>query len=288
MSHSDSNQEKPQIDFARYRTPELYDAIESLVNVPFQVARIACFAFLGGVALAVAGSILLAMRGGGVSLIILVPLFFYSFVVGMFAGTIFGIAENIRRGMGNMLRLVDLLLDITSTIARDMWEVAGGDRQMPSASQLVRQVYRHLFLPLMDKAVGNSFGIFSRPVAFLYHMTLGRLLRVVDKLIPVAEKASATEARENEELAEQVRKGLQAVADHELRIVRTLTWVRQKIVSIGGWLKLLVMLPCYVIFAIVTALVLAPVIAVWILVADTAGEEAAGEQAAMLVNWLGK
>ncbi|MGI9516310.1 MAG: hypothetical protein ACR2NP_04630 [Pirellulaceae bacterium] len=278
----------PQIDFAKYRTPELYESVVNLINVPGRIRLVAGYAFLGAMILAIAGVVLLFLRGGGSSLIVLVPLLVSSFAGGLIAGTVFGIAEVIRRGMGNLLQIVDVLLEITGKIATDMSDVAGGEKQLPPAGQLVREVYRHVMLPVVEQAVSEIFGVFSKPVFFLYRMTLGRLVRVVDRLIPEGEASTAEEKEQTGQFASNVQQGLQSVADNELRIVQTLNWVRGKIVSIGGWLKVLVMLPCYVVCAIFLALALAPIIAIWILLADTAGEDAAGEQTAMLLIWLSK
>lgn len=46
-------------------------------------------------------------------------------------------------------------------------------------------------------------------------------------------------------------------------IVSGLQWAQDKLQFVGGWVKLLVMIPCYILLAIVVAATLLPIIMVW-------------------------
>ena len=61
------------------------------------------------------------------------------------------------------------------------------------------------------------------------------------------------EGRTVEETGQQIMGKLQSVASNEKQIVSILDWTQKKLVGLGGWFKILVLIPCYafVIFTIV-------------------------------------
>lgn len=203
--------------------------------------------------------------------LLLAALHGYAFPAGLIAGLFFGIAEMIRRSMNGMLLIVDLLLKTTSDIATDARSLQSGEQTLPPPGELVHAVYKQVIYPIVEQVVPEAFGWLGWPILFVYRLTLDRLVRIVIR------RFVSADFDDNEQAKQAIQKSVVAattpLATNQGVIESTLLWARGKVETVGLGLKLLVMLPCYLIFAMVVGLVLLPIIVVAFLYEAIAGGE---------------
>ncbi len=267
-----------QIDFSKYRTPELVKTISELLSVRDKAGQIALWSAVLCLVV-VAGLFVLVM--GNVPLLIFVIFVAYSVPMGLFSGIFLGGAEMVRRSVDGLLSIVDLLLEETGIIARDVRDLRTGDQELPPPGVLVDAVYRHLIYPIIEDVVRGSFGFLGRPILWFYRSTLDRLVKMVIRRfvpssyddIPETNLPAGPDGISDEQRDLAVTKGIveaaNTIADHEDRFTVSLNWTRGKVKGIGGWLKLLIVLPFYALFAAVFLLGLLPIVILYLIFAST-------------------
>ena len=249
--------QKTQIDFKKYQTPELVETIVDIISIPGAMKSLFKWAVYGLLGLTLMVGFILWLTGN--LTFIWTTLFeLYSIPAGTLGGVALGIAEFIRRSLNNMTRLVDLLLETTARIATDIRDLSSGDKEMPPARDLVQDVYEQVILVTLKQAISMVFGFFGGPIYWLYHLTLNQFVRVaIQRLLPKSESTKT---------AEQLASTL-AVAgtatDEKGVVVSSLRWTQDKVGMIGGWLKLLVMIPAYCVLAFIIGIILAPLALTW-------------------------
>lgn len=252
-----SKPQKTQIDFSKYRTPDLIETIAEIIGLPGAIASIVKCALIGVAALVLVVWLLLYLTG---SMTLMWATIFevYSAPAGAIVGTAIGVAEFIRRSLSNMTKLVDLMLETTIQVAKDAQGLSKGDTEMPPTRDLVEDVYEQVILVITKQVLSKMFGFLAMPIYWVYHMTLNRLVRITIRLIPGDSEISA-------ELSEKVSQS----ANESGRVIASLRWTQEKLASVGGWIRLLVMIPCYatVLFA-VGLIMLVPALVWWIILSE--------------------
>ena len=179
------------------------------------------------------------------------------------------------------MSIVDLLLKTTADVAHDARALHSGDSELPPPSELVFAVYENVIYPIVEQVITGAFGFIGRPILWLYRRTLDRLVRiVVRRYVPKA--YDDDDGQVHKAIKKGVVNSSQTVAKNENAIVESLQWARTKVESIGGFLKLLIMLPCYILFGIVLTLVLLPIILFAFLAEAVDG---GAEQAPSMMLW---
>ena len=281
---------KTKIDFAKYRTPELFDAILELVDwrgiftTGLKQAAIACIV----IGLSV-GAALWAfshyIQGVTIPVVTAIVLAILCIPPSLPAAISYAIAYLLRSSLSNMLLIVELMLETTKNVAKDIESLRSGDTEPPTPRELVQGVYLEIFLPIIEQIIASQLWIFAKPVLFLYRLTFGRLMRIVINLLPDKAMAAVTNTQDLIEKAENVDMGkiveaLDTAKDHidrgESTIVSTLDWTKEKINSIGGRTKFYVMLPCYIISGIIILLDVLFIFVVWAVIANIVGSFGAG------------
>jgi len=257
-----SNADVIPIDFKKYRTPELHASLRELLNVTGIYNKSSAIILLVAVGFSLLyGNASLdrveALRiDGEISVLV------YGIVAGLVVGSMFATAEVLRQSLGNMIDVVDLLLEATKRVAHDMNVVRSGDARKPSAKDIMQGVYLEVFLPIVENDVSDSLWIFGKPILFLYRFTLGRLVRRVIRMLP-EQAFEPSDGRDVEAVANDTLERMQVVAENETRIVDALNWTQDKVTRIGGRLKLFVMLPWYTVCATVAIVFAIPLVVVW-------------------------
>lgn len=247
-----SSKSTNKIDFKKYRTPDLVQNISELLNWRgtigdgfWQASYVTFFSAVSLTGIVVVFSCFyfgFDWRLIGIGLSVLVT------GVPMAApGAIFyAIAYLIRRSLDNMFAIVDLLLETTKRVSQDIRNVRSGEAEMPTAKELVKGVYLEIFLPSLEQVVADQLWILAKPALFLYRLTLGRLMRLVIRILPDKTLSGMSE-EELEQAHASMSAGLESIADNETTIVGALTWTQEKLASAGRSAKIFVMLPCYII-----------------------------------------
>ncbi|MEM7479437.1 MAG: hypothetical protein AAF483_31010 [Planctomycetota bacterium] len=258
---------KETVDFAKYRTPELFQKISGMLNWKGTFASGFYYALLAMTGLTL---VFVVLAGGaayyeasgwrwiGIVLTILVT----GLPISMPSGVIYSLARLIRLSLDNLLLVVDLLLETAKKIAKDIHSVRSGDSRMPSAKELVRGVYSEVFLPILEQIISDQFWLLGRPALFLYRLTLGRLIRLVIQILP----DKTLDEEEAEKVTEATTSGLEAIADNETTLLGALTWTQEKLKKYGGRVKTMVMMPCYIVLGVVLMISLAILLLDWTIV----------------------
>ena len=268
-----------QIDFKKYQTAELFESISELLGLSGKLQSIIRWTVIGCALAMVAIGIFAFNR---FPLLLFLVLFLYGIPAGMSCGGFFGIAETIRRSLTGMLGVIDLLLKITAEVANDARALYAGKAEFPPAGKLVFDVYENVIYPVVEKVVTGALGFVGTPVLWVYRMTFDRMVRLVVKRyidLSVDEKSEMVQ-----ELKQNATEIGGVVGDNETVIVSQLNWARNKVNSVGWWLRILVMIPCYSLFLIAVFLAMIP-----FLVAAFIAESDDGEilQPAMqILSWM--
>lgn len=248
--------QKTNIDFSKYRTPELIETVVEIVSLPGAFREIINWVFYGliGLAMAVVAALWLT---DNLTLFWTALFQSYSVPAGMVGGLAVGIAEFVRRSFNNMSKLVDLLLTTTAVVSRDLRDVSSGQKTMPPTRDLIHDVYEQVILIVLREVLGTLFGIIGRPVYWLYRLTLCRFVKQVIRFIPGDHEV------EGSSLGTTLVSAAGVVADQQTGIEVTLRWVNEKLQQVGGWIKLLVLTPCYVVLSCVVTAILSPILIAW-------------------------
>jgi hypothetical protein len=258
-----------KIDFKKYRTEELYSSVVGLINIRGLFFN--SIYYVGVVAFVVAlvcGALFWA-RGSLLSWALIES---YCGLFGFVMGVLFAIAQTIRLSLDNMLKLVDFMMGVTRQVAEDTSNVATGDTRLPTSTELVQGVYYDVFTPIIERAIKEQFWILSRPILFVYKMTFARIVRLVIGKMP----PESVELNDAGQAIQQKAVALSStVVEKESAIISTLSWTENAISGIGGWLKMLVMMPCYVFCIVIGLLAMIPLVVAWYLTGKTPEPEEA-------------
>ncbi|MGI9470241.1 MAG: hypothetical protein ACR2NZ_01830, partial [Rubripirellula sp.] len=169
--------QKTQLDFAKYRTPDLITTIADIVGLPGAVAGIMKWALLCVAVLVIVVAFALKLSGN-MTLMWTAIFEIYSAPAGTLIGLTLGMAEFVRRSLTSMTKLVDLLLETSAQVAIDVQRLSAGDTEMPPTRDLVEDVYEQVILVITREVLGSMFGFFGKPVYWLYHVTLNQMVRI--------------------------------------------------------------------------------------------------------------
>ncbi len=261
-----------KIDFKQYRTTALFEAVNDLIDWRGTIGRGFYWTFLATIGLAaiVTTGLCIASHamgaGRGELMLTAVVLLLVDLPASLPAGLFFSIAYLIRRSLANMLQIVDLLLETTKTVAQDVRSLRSGHYAMPSPKELVHGVYLEVFLPIIEQVIASQLWFLAKPALFLYRLSFGRLVHRVIQFLPEKTLDPESEQAAEEKLrdsAESIKRGMIQIADNETTVVGALNWSQQKLHHLGGHAKFMIMLPCYVVVAVVAGLAVAVMVLVW-------------------------
>ena len=247
-------QQKTQLDFAKYRTPDLITTISDIVGIPGAIAGIMKWALLCVAALVVIVGVTLKLSGS-MTLMWTAILELYSAPAGTLIGLTIGIAEFVRRSLTSMTKLVDLLLETSAQVAIDVQGLSAGETEMPPTRDLVEDVYEQVILIILREVLGSMFGFFGKPVYWLYHVTLNQMVRIAIRFLP-------SDAAPPEDLPESLET-LSNLSAEQGRVVSSLRWTQAKLHHVGGWVSLFVMVPCYALASLMISITLLPLWIAW-------------------------
>ncbi len=220
-----------KIDYAKYHQPQLIDSLDQLLDIRANAKRFVVCVFLVGVLIFAA----IYFLHGQVQAWVWYLLAAWGAAAGLWLGVFAALLDFVNRSFANMTRVVDLLLDLTQQVARDVAAVRTGEAKMPTSQQLIKGTYSEVVLPAVEHVVARQLGFLKRPVLFVYRVTLGRLVRWSIKRLP--------EKKSDESTLENTVTFAQGIADDESAIVSALAYVQGKLQAIGWAARLVVLAP---------------------------------------------
>lgn len=240
-----------EVNFAKYRKPELFQRIQALLSVRQTIAAVLGWALLELLLMWL--SVPLAF-GGRVHWGILTALALYGSVAGIVAGAVLGCARAVNRALEDLLAVLGLTFELTQQAADDLGEIRQGAKALPSMRQLYTHVYQQAVLPTVQAVVLSQSRWLGRPVFWLYRRTLGRLVaRFLDRSPGNADaKGLALE---------------QGVAQAEDFAYTASGWIavtRQRVAGASAVMHRAVMVPLYVAVVMCEIVAVAPLVVAWL------------------------
>lgn len=251
-----------QIDFSKYRTPELFKTISDLLSVSEKAGQVAWWSMVVCVSV-VAAFIILTFQTTPLLVVILCA--GYLVPAGWSAGLILGLAEIVRRSANGLLLIVDLLLAETANIANDVRGLRGGTQQLPPPGVLVDKVYHQVIYPIIEEVVTSNLGFVGRPLLWFYRVSLDRMVKIVIRRFVPDSYDQIPDDNPDLEVTKKLVETASAIEANEDGITSGLNWTRGKVKSIGSWLKLLIVMPCYAMFAMAFIILVLPAVVAWYL-----------------------
>lgn len=252
-----SKKQKTEIDFSRYRTPELIETISNIISLPGAFKSIFYWAFYGLLGLVFIVGVVLWFSGKS-NLFITGLAELYSVPAGTVGGIAVGCAEFVRRSLNNMQNLVNLLLETIAQVTTDVNALSTGEKELPPPRDLAHDVYEQVMLQALREACSGVFGFLGRPVYWFYHLTLNQLVRIAINRVVTDKKIESPP-----KLLTSTLTTVGSVGKEDGMIVSSLRWTQGKLDFLAGWIKLLVMIPCYIVLSGVISLIVAPLVLIW-------------------------
>ena len=245
-----------QIDFSKYQTAELFDSVSEILSVG------SLFYFVWKwTAIATVFGILSIHLVFGWQLLGAAQWLFEVLAIGLslLVGAALAIALAVNRSFGQVLRLFDLSIETTATVARDGRDLTAGQAKMPNPSELLGLVYTQVMLPIMEKAFFENFSWFARPLLWVYSLGLGKIVKVVTLKWNIAaiecDPESLAEANRGALAIEEV---VQEIGEKQDLVQDWLHALRKTVELRGGQLRRILVWPCYgvvsAVFLVVVAL----------------------------------
>ena len=192
----------------------------------------------------------------------------YALLVGVVLGLLLGLLRLANAALGNVEAILNLVLGIAGTAAEDYDHLETGQKQLPSASQLVSQVYDEVLLPSLETAVSEAFGVLAKPLLWAYRRTVGGAVRA---LLKWAHRRPLT-AEAERQVEQAARLGLSTTA-HYSAAVQTFAGSASELVSgVSRKIRRYAIGPLYIAFFGCLALAVIPLLILRLLT----GGEAAG------------
>ena len=259
MSHGEpeaptQSGEVAKIDLSSYRTGHLVERLTDLISVPSTLRKIVVTMFVFAVIV-----VAFVYWAVGLSTMSLAP---YSLVLGysisasLVLGVLFGIVRVIAIAMRHVEEILNIILDITGQAAGDYERLQSGEARMPSAGELIQQVYEEVVLPAMEKAVVGAFGFIGRPVVWMYRRSLGAAVRTMLSQVAKIKLTSETERK----LEDSTEAGLATTAKYSQKI-KAFTKAASSVVSrISSRIRFVAMTPMYLVFLVFMAIGSVPIL----------------------------
>lgn len=219
-----------KLDLSRYRTGGLVGNLVELISVPHALRRVVVVTLYLTTAVCFAiGVIFYQATLSGIGWLVLCA---YSLIAGFGLGILLGFLRVLSRALVSIEELLKITLKITESAADDYANLQSGATRMPSAGELVEQVYEEVLLPTMEEAVSEAFGFIGRPILWLYRRSIGAAVRYVIKKMArfsmTQEQAVAT-VEETKQHIETLAKYPEYIRDYTKRAAELVHRVSRKI-----------------------------------------------------------
>lgn len=240
------------IDISKYQTEELQEEIIDLLSVPQAIillVRTAVLVFLG-----LQGVNALLNYFSENSLTTTLFTSFYMLIASLVLGLALGLLLIAKRILKHIDRILTVMLDISQKIARDYEQVHSGEKTMPTASEIVEQVYSRIIMPAVETAVAATLGIFDTPLLWIYRRTLGGAVRyLIGKL-----QSTALDEEDAEAIEEGGAKLIEAVGQNAGKIERRLKTAASYTLAASDIVGRVILWPLRIGFAVLLLLALSP------------------------------
>jgi hypothetical protein len=232
-----------EIDFAKYRKPELAERISSMLSIP----QLILFALRAArIVMAIIFLVFLLAFGFKTHWTVQIFAYFYGLTMGAVVGGLFGVAATVNRGLSHLTEIFTLILDLTGQVSADAQGLRQGGKQLPPPRKLAAGVYENIVLPMTEQAILAQSRWIGRLLIWAYRYTLGA---AVKRLLKYEAQEEATSGA-----AQPTEVDPALIGATEAAAGATSTWIaatRNVVETIGHGFRRTVMVPVYFIVFIV-------------------------------------
>ena len=241
------------LDLTKCQTCELAEEIAELINAPqafLKILKITAYCFIACLI-----GCFLAYKYASLVLLVLLVACLYALLLSLGFGFAWGVLRVCSGALQNVESILRILLEITGRAAQDYEQLQTGKMKPPSTGELLRLVYRGVFVPVMEKTVAKVLGVFGVPLIWVYRRTVGW---AVDRVAKRIQEQPESEAEI--EMAEQAVETAEpsAVSQYAVRIQAKTAYAADRVGSVCGSLKRYVMAPLYMMFWLALGAALIP------------------------------
>ena len=233
-----------QIDFAKYKTPELADQVAEILSISAVLWQIFKWVCVWLLLLLLLGVLLFI---GQAHWSLLLGAICLALVFGLMTGITFGAARAIRTGIDRLSNLFCLLLNIVQHVIDDCRDLSTGKQEIPQRADLIRAALSQVLIPTIEKVVSNRLGFLGKPLLWGYRITLGRLVNVFIKTS--VDQLPDAKLEQVDRLTETAEQAAQHVSEHHQVVASHVSAGRDKVSGISGFVKTGCSIPLYLLFA---------------------------------------
>lgn len=241
-----------EIDFARYRKPELAERIGSLFDLPRGVKT---YLKWGSFAVLIALVAILFTFHDHVDLPWLLVLLAYGGLVGIVLGIALATLICLNRALKTIADILGIAFEVATQVSQDTKDVRGGTKKMPSRGEVLQGVVSQVILPILEEVLVRGFFL-GRVLLPVYRWTLAKAVSRICR-----DKSSEIETTDedvagHEENLEQIEASSEKAAG----------WFaarREKISGVACTIRRLVLTPLAILFVLAVLLATIPLLIVW-------------------------
>ena len=261
---TDTRTDSTAVDFTAYHRPELVESATSLLSVRGSLlAIIRCAAIVVAVSWTAVSYLFLDRVG----YILTGAMLIYATIVAVAIGVGWGIARVMHTAAGNVMKIVDVVLELSITAVDDLQSRRDAGAETPEVGDVVRGIHRQVVFPAIEIVIRQQAGILSRPVIWFYALLDRLLIERALRLVASSVEDEPSVETGNDENTESDDSVVGQLADRTLAVAsagaRALSAVRETISDWGTAIERRVRLLARIVVIGVATLGAVPLGLVW-------------------------
>lgn len=257
-----------RIDYGKYYSPDVVEAVASIINGPrrmLSIVRIAGVVVLG------AWILLALLFSGQLFWLWLIGVAVYGTVAALLVGVLFGYLVTLHSTFGNLLLVFDCTTDVAERVRDDLKNL--NSENLPSSKKVLTGVYEHIISRAVLKVVRSQLWIAGPLMAWGYSKTFDRFFRKAISILPdggnsnsIAEPpVKATEDNTAPIVADPIVEEMNASTDNA---ESSFAAIRKRVHRYALPIRMFVMLPFIVVSAVATVVLVSPLVLIYFQVID--------------------
>lgn len=246
-----------KLDLSRYRTDELASKIAEILSVPEAIRTVSKTTSFATIGLLIVNILLYVFVNNALTPWLLSSV--YALLAAVPLGFILGLVRVAGRLIDRIEDLLKLTLQTSLAVSHDYQSIQSGEKELPSAADIVAHVYNGIILPIIESTVTNSLGFVGTPLLWVYRYTIGKGIR----FLIVRMKTSLLSDDEQAGVEKKTGEVFQAVGGSITKIENTINAALGYTQYVIQMLRRLFLRPCQFLFADVVVVALIPLALCW-------------------------
>ena len=247
-----------EIDFTKYRRPELAEHLSSIVSIAGAFKTLLLWSALAVLVVWVAVPVFFY---GRVHWSLLIAVFAYASLCAVVSGLLLGIALIVNGRIDNLCQIIDVTLEISQHVSDDASELCSGTKNMPTARQIIYGVYDCVVLPTLEGVIRGQSKILGGALFRIYRWSLGRTItRLLRKAPNVDERIDQSIVKSG-----PVSEALGAIDNAVQTFSPVIDGVRTYLATVGSIVRRILVFPLVLVFGMATSLAVGSLLILWYL-----------------------